>query len=378
MTYLDYAATSPLREEVLEIVTHHLGETFGNPSSTYGPGKSAKLTLLKGRREFADTFDVDVNDIYFTSGATEANNWAIQSQAYQARRLGKGNHIVATAIEHPSVAKVLAHLEEDGFEVTYLNPNQEGEILPEDFLAASRATTIGWVAMAVNNELGTILPVFDLGVLAEERGYWFHVDTVQAVGHLNWDFASLKATSFVGSGHKFYAPKGVGFLIYRPFDSKMTLLPLLHGGGQERHKRSGTENVPYIIGMTKALVLMQEELDELADRHKVLKDYLLKELDKTGVHYELNGSKGDQVDYITSIWIKGIPASLILIQMDMAGIYVSAGSACSAGSVQPSAVLKAYYPNQSDRWAESIRISFGRTTQKEDIDAFIKVLSQIK
>ncbi|EFR31219.1 cysteine desulfurase family protein [Eremococcus coleocola] len=377
MVYLDYAATSPVRPEVVTKIQQVLQENYGNPSSTYRLGKNAKMELMQARQDFANILGVDSHSLYFTSGATESNNWALRSQAHQARKLGLGNHIVASAIEHPSVKNVLKHLESQGFEVSYINPDASGQFKLTDFQAASKANTIGWTAMAVNNEVGAILPIRELGQAAKELGYWFHVDTVQAIGHLDWSFADLPCTSFVGSGHKFQAPKGIGFLVYQPFQKEMVLEPLLYGGGQEASKRSGTENIPYIAGMSHALTLMQADLDQVLKQHQDLSRYLFDQMDQTGIDYESNGDSDHQAAHIHNLWLKGIPASQVLIQMDLAGIYLSAGSACSAGSIQPSAVLQAYYPGQEDRWQESIRISFGRETSRADIDQFIKVLSEL-
>lgn len=377
MIYLDNAATTPLREEVVEVIHQALLNDFGNPSSIYKKGKSAKHAMILAKKSIADSLNIDETSLYITSGATEANNWAIRSQAKVARELTGKNHIVTTAIEHPSVAKVTEYLESEGFQITYINPSENGEFLVQDYLEATREDTMGWIAMAVNNEVGSILPVFELGDLAREKNLWFHVDTVQAIGHLNWDFSKLSCTSFVGSAHKFNGPKGVGFMVYRPFDKQMRLLPLLYGGGQENERRSGTENVPYILGMAKALEIAIEEQDEVYRKHSQLTSYLLEELKKHQIDYEINGDRENKVPYINSLWIKGQDASQLLIKFDLADVYLSAGSACSAGSLTESAILKAYHPNDIQRWQESIRLSFGMDSTINDIDFFINKLKNI-
>lgn len=377
MIYLDYAATSPVRREVVETVQETLVTHFGNPSSSYRIGKAAKYQLQQARQRMASLLEVEESSLYFTSGATEANNWAIRSQAEQARQLGKGNHLVVSAIEHPSVLKVVDYLEAAGFAVTRIKPDAAGQITLATYIEATRQTTSGWIAMAVNNEIGSVLPVIELGEAARERGLWFHVDAVQAMGHLGWNFGELPCTSFVGSGHKFYAPKGIGFLVYRPWHAKMTLQPLLHGGGQEHSKRSGTENTPYILGMVKALELVTAEASTTLARHQDLHQYLLAQLEEQAIEFELNGDKENRVPYINSLWIKGLPASQVLIQMDLAEIYISAGSACSAGSLTESQILKAYYPDQTARWSESIRVSFGTETSYADLDQFVLQLKKL-
>ena len=371
MIYLDYAATTPVRDEVVQTIQEALIESFGNPSSTYRIGKSTKYLLTQARKSLANLLNVSEHDIFFTSGATESNNWAIRSQAELARKLGKGNHIIVSAIEHPSVMETLVFLEQEGFEITYIHPNSDGEVTAAAFVKATKDQTIGWVAMAVNNEVGSILPVFELGELAREKSLWFHVDAVQALGHLDWDYSELACTSFVGSGHKFYAPKGIGFMVYQPWDKQMKLTPLIFGGGQEANKRSGTENIPYVLGMVRALELLAEAKNSILEHHNDLQNYLYDQLNQHQIAFERNGNPKAKVPYIHNIWLKDLMASQLLILMDLAGIYISAGSACSAGSLTDSKILKAYYPETPERWSQSIRLSFGKESTKADIDKFI-------
>lgn len=377
MVYLDNAATTPIRPEVVEVITDALKSEYGNPSSTYRIGKSVKYTLIKARKRLAELLHVDENDVYFTSGATESNNWAIRSQAKISRHLGEGNHIVTTAIEHPSVSNVTKYLETQGFEVTYIQPNNNGEITVQQFIDATTDQTIGWIAMAVNNEVGSILPIFELGELAYEQNIWFHVDTVQAIGHLDYDFSKLKCTSFVGTAHKFNGPKSIGFLVYRSYQKVNHLESFIKGGGQENTMRSGTENTPYILGMVKALELTLEDYDSTEENFKELQTYLYESLDNAGIDYKINGDVANRVPYINNLWFNGNIASQMLIKMDLDDVYISAGSACSAGSLTESPILKAYYPDQPQRWSQSLRISFGYQTTKDDIDQFIQTLKKI-
>lgn len=378
MIYLDYAATTPVDPKVQETITHALKEYFGNPSSLYRLGKTSKNQLMLARQKLRDLLQINEDAaLYFTSGATEANNWALRAQAFKARELGLGKHIVTTTIEHSCVEEDLLYLEKQGFEVTRIAPNKEKNFALEQFVEATREDTIGWSAMAVNNELGTVLPIKELGQWAKENNLWFHVDSTQAVGYLSTHPDDLVCTSFTGSGHKFYAPKGIGFLVYQPWNKDISLQPIFHGGGQEYKMRSGTENLPYILGMVKALELMQADQAQHQDLFTDLSEYLFTELDKAGVDYQRNGSQTHHNHRIHNIWLKGHLASQVIIHLDLAGIYISAGSACSAGSVTPSRVLKAYYPEEEALWGESIRISFGKLTTKEDIDELVKALKKL-
>lgn len=378
MLYLDYAATTPVDPQVQKTISQALAEHFGNPSSTYKLGKSSKNQLMLARRKLADLLHLQEGaDLYFTSGATEAINWALSSQALKARELGLGQHIVTTLIEHSAVDKSLQFLEKQGFEVTRIAPDENKQFTLEQFVQATREDTIGWTAMAVNNELGTILPIKELGQWAKDNKLWFHVDSTQAIGYGSTHPEDLVCTSYTGSGHKFYAPKGIGFLVYQPWNKDIKLQPLFHGGGQEYGMRPGTENLPYILGMVEALDLMLAQEEENRTLFADLSDYLFEQLDQANIDYRRNGDTLHHNQRIHNLWLKGKRASQVIIQLDLAGIYISAGSACSAGSVTPSRVLKAYYPQEEALWGESVRISFGKTSSRKDIDELIKVLKTL-
>lgn len=373
MIYLDNAATTPVREEVVEVIADTLKNNFGNPSSTYLIGKQSKRLIENARESIGKQLGVLAKSIYFTSGATEANNWAIQSQAMKAKELGKGHHIVMSAVEHPSVMEMANQLTTQGFDISFVFPNEEHVVTVDAFIQLTTEHTTGWIAMAVNNETGALLPIAALAKEAKRRALWCHVDAVQAVGYLT-ERILHDATSISLAGHKINAPKGIGVLIYQPHDLKMTLNPLIVGGGQERQRRSGTENIAYIKGFEKALTLYIEELNQNMHHYLELEHYLITQLNEIGIEYELNANPKYKVPYITNIWLKNQLASRVLIQMDLNHIYISAGSACSAGSVSESKILKAFYPTTPNRWRESIRISFGYQTTKEDIAQFVSRL----
>lgn len=378
MIYLDYAATTPVDQQVQKVICQALDQSFANPSAGYRLGKSVKHQLMMARQRMKELLNLNKDaEIYFTSCSTEAINWALKSQAYQARELGLGNQIVTTTIEHSAVMRTLEDLADHGFEVVYLDPDDQGQFHLDQFIQATTDQTIGWTVMAVNNEMGSILPIHELGAYAKEKGFWFHVDATQAIGYQKTDFDHLPCTSFSGSGHKFYAPKGIGFLVYQPWHEEMTLHPLLRGGGQEYGLRSGTENLPYILGMVKALELIVEERDTLIDHFDRLSQYFIQKLNDSGIDYQLNGDRQHHNQRIHNIWFKGHLASQVLIQLDLEEIYISAGSACSAGSVKPSRVLKAYYPDQEALWGESLRISFGKSTSTLEIDQLVQALQKI-
>lgn len=377
MIYLDFAATNPVRPQVAQLIYDNLADHFGNASSIYRIGKSNKVKLIQARNEMAKMLQIEPSQLFFTSGATEANNWAIFHQAHQSRQLGLGNHIVSTSIEHPSVMEVLSQLESEGFEVTYLNPNIEATYTVDMFQAASHNQTIGWVSMAVNNEVGSVLPIKELGQIAQSLGLWYHVDSVQAIGHIPMSEIAPYCTSFVGSAHKFGGPKGIGFLAYQVWNSELTLKPYIFGGGQESHLRSGTENLAYILGMTEALKLTLAEFDEQYQRAVEFRKLLVKTLEAHQISFTFNGDPDHFVPHIINVWFHQADASQLLIKLDLADIFVSAGSACSAGTVTDSKILKAYYPQDSERWHQSLRISTGYTTQIQDIEILSKQLIKL-
>lgn len=371
MHYLDYAATTPVDIQVAQVIMEGLS-FYSNPSSVYQAAKHEKHAIQVARDTIQKTFNFLDGQFYFTSGASEANNWALIQQALIARQEGLGHHIVTTAIEHPSVLEPLRYLETLGFTVTYLQP-LNGVYSVDQFVEASTKETCGWVCMAVNNEVGSVLPIKALGKVAKEYVAWYHVDAVQWFANDLVDLSDLGASTISISAHKIYGPKGIGGLFYQSIHPQMRLTPYLHGGGQERGMRSGTENTAYIKAFAKAVQLLSK--DDL-DHKKQIKDYLFQRLDQKGIPYQVNGT--NQVDGIVSLYLPNLLASQLLIRMDMAGIAISAGSACSAGSLKTSHVLAAYYPKDNLRHQSSIRLSFGRSLDREAMDAFIDVIENIQ
>ena len=375
--YLDYAATRSVLPEVVAEVTTHLTDTYGNPSSVSTIGKKAKRVLEASRERIATALQVDVNSVYFTSGATESNNWLIRTQAWRARQLGKGKHIVCLAVEHPSVMAVCEQLETEGFTVSQVavSPTMTDEALIEAFESLTTDQTIGWVMMAVNNELGTVYPVQLMTERAKARRLWCHVDAVQALGKIDLPWGNI-GTSLTFSGHKIGAPKGIGLAIYQPEQSEMTLTPLLVGGGQERGFRSGTENVPYIAGLALAVELAQQRQIVMARHSEQLWQYLEQQLRTHHIRFERNGGMV-MVPSIVSVWFPDIIASQLLIQTDLRGIAISAGSACSAGSLSPSKVVQHYYPQPLQRAQESVRLSFGLETTVDELEQLVTIIQGI-
>ena len=378
--YLDYAATTPVRPEVVETITSSLSQLYGNPSSTYQLGKSAKYALNQAREAIAKDLGLaSAACLYFTSGATEANNWAIWSQAQSALAAGKARHLVALAVEHPSVDLALKRLEEEGWVISWIQPQDGGsdQDLIDQFLAASQEATSGWVAMAVNNEVGAIYPIPGLAQEARQRGYFFHVDLVQGITKLPWQLDQI-ATSWSLSGHKLGGPKGIGLLYFQAWQDQAGLQPYLVGGGQEAGMRAGTENLAYIQGLAQAIHLSLAEAEQRQAHLANLETYFLEELTRAGIDYQVNRPQAHHLPGFLNLWLKGLKASQVLIQLDLAQIYVSAGSACSAGSLEPSRVLKGYYPDQEDRQRESIRLTMGLGLTQADLDQVVKQLGLLK
>ena len=369
--YLDYAATTPVRPEVVETITSSLSQLYGNPSSTYQLGKSAKYALNQAREAIAKDLGLaSAACLYFTSGATEANNWAIWSQAQSALAAGKARHLVDLALKR---------LEEEGWVISWIQPQDGGsdQDLIDQFLAASQEATSGWVAMAVNNEVGAIYPIPGLAQEARQRGYFFHVDLVQGITKLPWELDQI-ATSWSLSGHKLGGPKGIGLLYFQAWQGQLGLQPYLVGGGQEAGMRAGTENLAYIQGLAQAIHLSLAEAEQRQAHLANLETYFLEELTRAGIDYQVNRPQAHHLPGFLNLWLKGLKASQVLIQLDLAQIYVSAGSACSAGSLEPSRVLKGYYPDQEDRQRESIRLTMGLGLTQADLDQVVKQLGLLK
>ena len=369
MNYFDHAATTPMRPEVLEAMTPYFLETYGNASSIHGIGRKARAALDASRRSLAKWIGATPNEIIFTSGGTESDNYALFGTAYAYRE--QGNHIITSQIEHHAVLHAMQQLEREGFEVTYLDVDASGVISVESVRAALREDTILVSLMYGNNEVGTLQPIQQIGELLETHQAVFHTDAVQALGTELIDVNALGVDLLSASAHKINGPKGIGFLFVK---TGVKLATRSFGGQQERKRRAGTENVPGAVGFQKAAELVMSERTERFERYRLFETTLLATLDELGVTYEVNGT--NRLPHIVNLYLPGIDLEPFLIMMDMRGMAISSGSACTAGSVEPSHVLTAMY-GESDRTKQSVRISFGYGNSVEDVKRLAERLDEV-
>ncbi|MBP3039378.1 cysteine desulfurase [Bacillaceae bacterium Marseille-Q3522] len=360
--YLDHAATTPMHPKVLQVMMEAYRDTFGNPSSIHSFGRKARKVLDKARQVLAKSIGAAEQEIIFTSGGTEADNYAILSIAKNYK--DKGQHLITTEIEHHAVLHTFQELEKRGYEVTYLPVNEEGAVQLADVKAALRDDTILVSIMYGNNEVGTIQPIQEIGQLLASHQAKFHTDAVQAFSSEAIDVKQGNIDLLSVTAHKINGPKGIGFL-YAKKDIKLS--PLLFGGEQERKRRPGTENVGAIAGFMEAVKIVEEERDLFREKYKNLKKVLLDTLSDEKITYYLNGSLNNSLPHVVNISFPGANVEAILVNLDLAGIAVSSGSACTAGSVDPSHVLAAMYGKESERVRNSIRFSFGITNTAEEI-----------
>lgn len=363
--YADHAATTRLREEVLEAMLPWLREGYGNASSLYRLGRTARKAVENARRTVAEILGADANEIFFTSGGTEGDNTALRG----VMACAAGRHIVSTAFEHHAVLHTLEALQKTGCDVTLVQPDRAGHVSAEEICAALRPDTALVSVMTANNELGTIQPIPEIGKIAREKGISFHTDAVQAAGHIPLNVRNLCVDLLTLSAHKFGGPKGVGVLYLRrgtPF------IPYLTGGAQERGKRAGTENVAGIVGLARALELAAAEMEEEAARLRTLRQRLTEGVLRIPFVRENGG--GDRLPGIANFSFTAIEGEYIAMMLDQAGIAVSPGSACAAGSEEPSHVLTAI---GLDRAAAKggLRISLGYGNTEADVDAILQALS---
>lgn len=360
--YLDHAATSPIHPEVLKVMLPALENVYGNPSSIHHYGRKARQALDEARRVAAASIHANEKNITFTSGGTEADNLALIGTANANKR--KGMHIITTTIEHHAVLHAANYLEEQGFEITYLPVHPSGQISVTDLEKALRDDTILVSIMTVNNETGVIQPVEEIGHLLKEHQAVFHTDAVQAYGALDIDVDRLGVDLLSVSSHKISGPKGVGFLYTR---DRIKLSAQLFGGEQERKRRPGTENVAGIIGFQKAIELVNKERDTRVQTYQDLKQLFINTLKAESVDFEVNGDRTNTVSTIVNVSFPGANVESLLTNFDLSGIAASSGSACTAGSVEPSHVLSAMYGSSDDRTTNSIRFSFGLANSKEQV-----------
>ncbi|HOG18044.1 MAG: Cysteine desulfurase [Syntrophaceae bacterium PtaU1.Bin231] len=367
--YLDYAATTPADDEVVKAMLPFFGETFANPSSVHTPGQKARTAVEKSRSRVAALLGAAAEEIIFTSGGTESDNLALKGLA--AARRDFGDHIVTSAIEHHAVLRPCETLERQGFRVTRVKVDATGMVDPGDVKKALTEKTILISIMHANNEIGTIQPIGEIGRIARERGVVFHTDAVQTFGHLPIDVDRLNIDALSASGHKFYGPKGVGFLYLR---KGTRILPQMEGGEQERDRRASTHNVPGIAGLGKAVELAGERMAAEAERLAAMRDRAVERI-LTGIERtHLNGHPRLRLPNNVNIRFDGVEGEALLFGLDMAGIACSSGSACTSSSVDPSHVLAAIGLQRQEAHS-SLRFSLGRGTADGDVDRFLDVLT---
>ncbi len=369
--YLDNAATTKLIPEVMNEMIPYMTEVYGTPSSPHYFGQQSAMGLDKARRRVADAINADPSEIIFMSGGSEADNTAIRGIA--ERYAKKGRHIITTAVEHHAVLHTCQMLEKQGFEVTYLPVDEYGMVTVDQVREAMRDDTVLVTVMFANNEVGTIMPIPEIGALCHERKVFFHTDAVQAIGHLPIDVKAMNIDMLSMSAHKFHGPKGVGALYLR---KGIVLPPLIYGGAQERNRRAGTENVPGIVGMGKAIELACTDLDKKMASMSALRDKLITELPKRIPEIKLNGHPTKRLPNNVNFSIKYIEGESILLMLDLNGIAASSGSACTSGSLDPSHVLLAMGLTHEVAHG-SVRMTLCDETTEEDVDYVLEVLPKV-
>ena len=368
--YLDNAATTPVRPEVIDAMLPHFGQNGYNASSVHAEGRAARAALDDARDRVARCLGARSKEIVFTGGGSEADNLALIGVAHALR--SRGRHLVSTTVEHHAVLHALEALRDEGWEVTLLAVDGEGRVSPEVFATALRADTVLASVMYVNNEIGTIQPIPQLAALARERGVLFHTDAVQAAAYLPLDVTALGVDLLSLAAHKFYGPKGTGLLYVR---DGTPITPIIHGGSQEFAKRAGTENVAGIVGMASALELALDERTGVAGRIGTLRDGFETRVLQRIPDVRVNGGQAMRAPHISNLSFLGVSSEQLLMRLDLEGIAVSAGSACASGAVEPSHVIAAL--GLPEEWMRGvIRFSLGRATRPSDIDRAAEVLEQ--
>lgn len=369
--YLDNAATTKTAPEVVEAMLPYFTESYGNPSSIYSIGSKAKEAVTNAREQIAGTLGAKTNEIYFTAGGSEADNWALiaTAEAYEA----KGRHIITSKIEHHAVLHTCGYLEKKGYEVTYIDVDENGIIKLEELKKAIRPDTILISVMFANNEIGTIQPIAEIGAIAREHGILFHTDAVQAYGHVPIDVNEMNIDMLSASGHKFNGPKGIGFLYIRTGIKNRSFL---HGGQQERGRRAGTENVTGIVGIGKAAELAFSSMEERGKKELALRDYLIKRIDEEIPYSRLNGDAKKRLANNVNYSFRFIEGESLLIMLDMKGVCASSGSACTSGSLDPSHVLLAIgLPHEIAHG--SLRLTVSAENTMEEMDKTVEAVKEI-
>ncbi len=369
--YMDNAATTPVSQEVLNFMLPYFTQVYGNASSIHQTGREAAKAIAEARRQVAAAIGAKPEEIYFTAGGSESDNWAIKGTAFARKQ--KGNHIITSSIEHHAVLHTCEWLQKQGFEVTYLPVDSEGFVSPAAVEKAITDKTILITIMAANNEIGTVEPIAEIGRIARAHGVAFHTDAVQAIGAVPVNVADWQVDMLSLSGHKFHGPKGVGALYVR---KGLRLDTLLQGGAQERGLRAGTENLAGIVGLGKAIALAVENLPEKAAKLSSLRDRLMDGILKSIPDVRLNGPRENRLPGNVNVSVRYIEGEALLLRLDLSGIAASSGSACTSGSLDPSHVLLAIgLPHEIAHG--SLRLSLGQDNTDADVDEVLKVLPGI-
>lgn len=369
--YLDNAATTKVRPEVVEAMLPYFTEIYGNASAVYDFGQKCKQAIEDARETIGSSIGTKASNIYFTAGGSESDNWALKgvAEAYK----DKGKHIITTKIEHHAILHTCAYLEQQGYEVTYLDVDADGLVSPEDVKKAIRPDTILISVMFANNEIGTIEPIEEIGAIAHEHGILFHTDAVQAYAQVPIDVEKMHIDLLSASGHKLNGPKGIGFLYIR---QGLKLKSFIHGGAQERKRRAGTENVPGIVGLGKAVEIAMATMDERIKKESELRDYLIARIEDEIPFAKLNGHRVKRLPNNINFYFRFIEGESMLIMLDMAGICGSSGSACTSGSLDPSHVLLAIgLPHEIAHG--SLRLTLSDEITKDQLDYVVDQLEEI-
>ena len=371
MIYLDNAATTKTHEDVVKEMLPYFTENYGNASSVYDLGSKSKLAITKSRETIAAALNAKPEEIYFTAGGSESDNWALKATAEAYKN--KGKHIITSKIEHHAILHTCEYLEREGYEITYLDVDERGLVDVEELKQAIRPDTILISVMFANNEIGTIEPIAEIGKIAKEHGVLFHTDAVQAFGHVPIDVQAMNIDMLSASGHKINGPKGIGLMYIR---KGIKIGSFIHGGAQERHRRAGTHNVPGIVGFAKAVELASRDMDKRMKYETELRDYYISRVEKEIPYAKLNGDRVKRLPNNTNFCFRFIEGESMLILLDQKGICASSGSACTSGSLDPSHVLLAIgLPHEIAHG--SLRATLSEKTTKEDIDFTVDELKKI-
>lgn len=371
MIYLDNAATTKVNKKVLESMMPYFSEIYCNPSAAYSFATKGRIEIEEARNYAAKLIGASDMEIYFTSGGSESDNWAIKAVAESFS--DKGKHIITTKIEHHAVLHTCEYLERHGFDITYLNVDSDGKVRLDELKKSIREDTILISVMTANNEIGTIQPIAEIGKIAHEKGILFHTDAVQAYGHIPINVDEMNIDLLSASGHKFNGPKGVGIMYIR---KGVKIRSFIHGGSQERGRRAGTYNVPGIAGLGTAAKLAMENMAKRAEKEKELRDYFIDRISAEIPYTVLNGHREDRLPNNINFCFRFVEGESVLIMLDQAGICASSGSACTSGAIDPSHVLRAI--GLSDEMAhESLRLTLSYENTKEEIDTVVGELKRI-